>query len=42
MESQSQLDTDSWSLTTFKALDTQGKGFLYKDEILEPIYDQGV
>lgn len=28
--------------SVFKALDTHGKGYLYKGEILEPIYDQGV
>jgi hypothetical protein len=42
MESMPMNEPDGWALTTFKALDTHGKGYLYKNEILEPIYDQGV
>lgn len=33
---------DVWAMSAFKALDTDLKGFLYKDEILGPIIDQGV
>lgn len=42
MDSESYGETDGWVSITFKALDTHGKGFLFKNEILEPIYDQGV
>lgn len=33
---------DAWAVSAFKALDTEAKGYLYKSEILGPIYDQGV
>ena len=36
---ESSIETDSWALTAFKALDTDGKGFLYKEEIMLPIID---
>lgn len=30
---------EAWATTAFKALDTNCKGYLLKDEILGPIYD---
>lgn len=35
-------ESDAWAVSAFKSLDTHGKGYLYKQEILDPIYDQGV
>lgn len=36
------VEYDAWAKTSFQALDTHGRGYLYKNEVLEPIIDQGV
>lgn len=36
------FETDVWAISAFKALDSHGKGYLYKEEILAPILNQGV
>jgi len=33
------FETDSWAVSAFRALDSHGKGYLYRSEILDPIYD---
>ena len=33
---------ESWDLRAFKAFDTEAKGYLYRDEILELLINQGV
>ena len=38
----SQTEGDIWATLAFKALDSTGKGFLTRSEILEMISDQGV
>lgn len=38
----STIQLDSWSMKAFKALDTEAKGYLVRDEILSLIDNQGV